>query len=228
MLILRQACTFAANASKLAALSKSSGVSCESINADAIDIACEAAASTGAWVCGSITPTTSFERGAKEQAVKEELKPMVDIFVERKADFLLAEFFSDVVEAEWAIDVLRDAAEELGKMANLTRDSRPAVGVTMRLGPTGDLNGVTPQECAVRLAKRGQLRWKAVLVCLLQMTKPTVSSGAGRGLHTCLLPSGIPIDTYLRLSHAFILLKEPIWSESTAIMTQKRRSTPSS
>lgn len=145
-----QACTFSANPSKLAVLAADHDVSCDRINIDAIEIAAEAAATSAAdvWVCGSITPTTSFERGAGEEAVKEELKPMVDIFVDKKADFLLAEFFGDIVEAEWAVDVLLDAVKN-------HENPKPAVGITMRIGPTGDANDVTPQECAVRLKRRG-------------------------------------------------------------------------
>ena len=75
----------------MAALSQSSGISCERINADAVDIAAEAAADAAdVWVCGGISNTTSFERGAGEETVKEELRPMADIFVQRKTDFLLA------------------------------------------------------------------------------------------------------------------------------------------
>ena len=65
------------------------------------------------------------------------------------------EFFSDIVEAEWAVDVLRHAVDN-SKGNDLSDEEKPAVGITMRIGPTGDLNGVTPQQCAVRLKERGE------------------------------------------------------------------------
>ena len=47
-----------------------------------------------------------------------------------------------VEEAEWCIEVMKEL--------------KIPVAVTMRMGPTGDEHDVSPQECAVRLAKAGR------------------------------------------------------------------------
>lgn len=44
-------------------------------------------------------------------------------------------------EAEWAVQVL-------------TATEKP-VAATLCIGPEGDLNGVSPEECGVRLVKAG-------------------------------------------------------------------------
>ena len=49
--------------------------------------------------------------------------------------------FWSAEEAEWAIEVMK----EMGI----------PVGLTMALGPTGDTHGISPGECAVRMARAG-------------------------------------------------------------------------
>lgn len=44
-------------------------------------------------------------------------------------------------EAEWAVDVLKSTGKP--------------VAATLCIGPEGDLNGVSPGECGVRLVKAG-------------------------------------------------------------------------
>ena len=44
-------------------------------------------------------------------------------------------------EAEWAVQVLKSTGKP--------------VAATMCIGPEGDLNGVSPGDCAVRLVKAG-------------------------------------------------------------------------
>ncbi|KAJ7373164.1 hypothetical protein OS493_014312 [Desmophyllum pertusum] len=56
-------------------------------------------------------------------------------------DILIAEFFANVEEAEWAIEVMKTTGKP--------------TAITMRIGPQGDLANVSPGECAVRLARAG-------------------------------------------------------------------------
>lgn len=47
-------------------------------------------------------------------------------------------------EAEWAVEVLKA--------------TKKPVAATLCIGPEGDLNGVSPGDCAVRLVKAGATR----------------------------------------------------------------------
>lgn len=55
------------------------------------------------------------------------------------------QYFEHVEEAEWAVQVLKTT--EL------------PVAATLCIGPEGDLNKVSPGECAVRLVKAGTRRF---------------------------------------------------------------------
>lgn len=54
-------------------------------------------------------------------------------------------------EAEWAVQVLKSSGKP--------------VAATMCIGPDGDLNGVSPGDCAVRLVKAGKTLLK-LLYCI--------------------------------------------------------------
>ncbi|XP_018427430.1 PREDICTED: betaine--homocysteine S-methyltransferase 1 isoform X3 [Nanorana parkeri] len=56
-------------------------------------------------------------------------------------DKLENSYFEHVEEAVWAVEVLKEAGKP--------------VAATLCIGPEGDLNGVLPGECAVKLAKAG-------------------------------------------------------------------------
>jgi len=75
--------------------------------------------------------------------VKEEFKTMIDIFVQKKVDFLLGEFFGDVKEAVIAVEAMKQFGGGL------------PVALTLRAGPTGDFNDVSLQKCAVMLKRAG-------------------------------------------------------------------------
>lgn len=51
------------------------------------------------------------------------------------------QYFEHVEEAEWAVQFLKTTGKP--------------VAATLCIGPEGDLNGVTPGDCAVRLVKAG-------------------------------------------------------------------------
>lgn len=55
--------------------------------------------------------------------------------------FFSCQYFEHVEEAEWAVQVLKATGKP--------------VAATLCIGPEGDLNGVSPGECGVRLVKAG-------------------------------------------------------------------------
>lgn len=55
--------------------------------------------------------------------------------------FSSPQYFEHVEEAEWAVEVLKATGKP--------------VAATLCIGPEGDLNGVSPGDCAVRLVKAG-------------------------------------------------------------------------
>lgn len=55
----------------------------------------------------------------------------------------MLQYFEHVEEAEWAVHVLKATGKP--------------VAASMCIGPKGDMHGVSPGECAVRLVKAGML-----------------------------------------------------------------------
>lgn len=55
--------------------------------------------------------------------------------------FMSLQYFEHVEEAEWAVQVLKTSGKP--------------VAASMCIGPEGDMHGVSPGECAVRLVKAG-------------------------------------------------------------------------
>ena len=51
------------------------------------------------------------------------------------------QFFANVEEAEWAVEVMKSTGKP--------------VAITMQIGPKGDMQNVPSGECAVRLARAG-------------------------------------------------------------------------
>ncbi|XP_065837098.1 betaine--homocysteine S-methyltransferase 1-like [Oscarella lobularis] len=111
------------------------------INGAACDIAKEVAAEGDALVLGGLSQTPSYLSGLGKAKVQEEFQKQVDVFVEKDVDFVIGEYFEHVEEAEWAVEVLK-------------KSGKP-VGLTMCIGPEGDLHGVSAGDCAVKLAKAG-------------------------------------------------------------------------
>lgn len=58
-----------------------------------------------------------------------------------KSILTLFQYFEHVEEAVWAVEALKASGKP--------------VAATMCIGPEGDLHGVAPGECAVRLVKAG-------------------------------------------------------------------------
>lgn len=111
------------------------------INNAACHIAHEVANEGDALVAGGIAQTPGYLSGHGKEAVQAEFKKQVDCFVANNVDFLLAEYFEHIEEMEWAIEAL--------KISGLP------VCASMCIGPEGDVNGVTTEECALRMARAG-------------------------------------------------------------------------
>lgn len=65
----------------------------------------------------------------------------------------MLQYFEHVEEAEWAVQVLKATGKP--------------VAVSLCIGPLGDMHGVTPGECAIRLVKAGTFFFFKSLSCLL-------------------------------------------------------------
>ncbi len=62
------------------------------INQAACDIAKDVAEPGGAYICGGVSPTPTFEHGNGDmEAVKREFRNQCQIFVKNKVDFLIGE-----------------------------------------------------------------------------------------------------------------------------------------
>jgi len=123
---------------------QSESVTSLKINEVAVRIAKEEAALVDAFVCGALSNSTTFMNGGSEDEVRAEFRSSIDSFMKADVDLLLAEFFKDIQEAEIAISEMRQAA-----------GPKFPIGISMVVGPTGDRNNVSPQECAVRLKQAG-------------------------------------------------------------------------
>uniref|UniRef100_I3KAP1 Betaine--homocysteine S-methyltransferase 1 n=1 Tax=Oreochromis niloticus TaxID=8128 RepID=I3KAP1_ORENI len=111
------------------------------INEAACDLAREVANEGDALVAGGVSQTPSYLSCKSETEVRAIFKKQLDVFVRKNVDFLIAEYFEHVEEAEWAVQVLKTSGKP--------------VAASLCIGPKGDMHGVSPGECAVRLVKAG-------------------------------------------------------------------------
>ncbi|KAJ8045321.1 Betaine--homocysteine S-methyltransferase 1 [Holothuria leucospilota] len=114
---------------------------CDNLSRRACDLAREVAKEGNALVAGSVSPVVEYMTLKEKKGAIEEFKKQIEIFIEKKVDFLIGEFFGHIFEAEWAIEAMKK--------------SGMPVACTMKIGPAGDLSGISPKECAVRMAKAG-------------------------------------------------------------------------
>ena len=61
----------------------------------------------------------------------------------------LHKFFANVEEAEWAIEIMKELQKP--------------IACTMRICPAGDHDGISPQDCAVRMAEAGKLTTNMII-----------------------------------------------------------------
>lgn len=116
-------------------------IGCQAINQAACDIAFEVANEGDALVCGGVCQTPTYLSGKGKEACQKEFEKQIEIFLKNDVDFLLAEYFEHVEEAEWAVE----SCKATGK----------PTAVSLCIGPQGDLHGIPTGECAVRLAHAG-------------------------------------------------------------------------
>uniref|UniRef100_A0A8B9WQK6 Hcy-binding domain-containing protein n=1 Tax=Bos mutus grunniens TaxID=30521 RepID=A0A8B9WQK6_BOSMU len=107
----------------------------EAVNTAACDLAREVADKGDALVAGGICRTSLYAHHKDEVRIKKLFRLQLEIFARKNVDFLIAEYF------EHAVEVLKESGEP--------------VAATMCIGPEGDMHGVTPGECAVKLVKAG-------------------------------------------------------------------------
>ncbi|XP_071760753.2 betaine--homocysteine S-methyltransferase 1-like [Centroberyx gerrardi] len=136
-----QTFTFYASDDKLENRGNAQRFTGQQINQAACDLAREVANEGDAMVAGGVSQTPTYLSCKSENEVKAIFKKQTDVFVQKNVDFLIAEYFEHVEEAEWAVQVLKTT-------------NKP-VAATLCIGPEGDLNGVSPGDCAVRLVKAG-------------------------------------------------------------------------
>lgn len=122
-------------------LPKECKFSCDEINQVSCDIANKVAKKYKTITAGGLSQTGNFARWSHKDEVQKDLRRAVDILVKNDIDLIICEYFRNIKEMEWAIEV----ALETGK----------PVAATMCMGPAGDEEGVTVGECAIRMAKAG-------------------------------------------------------------------------
>jgi len=120
-------------------------LTCLEINQASCDIAKDISERKGTIVAGGIIQTGVYKtvKGNPEgkEEVQKELIEGLEVLIDNDIDLILVEYFHHIEEMEWAIDL----ALSYGK----------PVAATMCMGPTGDGAGVSPGECAVRMARAG-------------------------------------------------------------------------
>jgi len=120
-------------------------LTCCEINQASCDIAKKISGKRGTIVAAGIMQTGVYKtvKGTPEgkEEVHKELSEGLEVLIENDVDFIICEYFHNIEEMEWAIEL----ALRYGK----------PVAATMCIGPTGDGSGVTPGECAVRMARAG-------------------------------------------------------------------------
>ncbi|XP_049625039.1 betaine--homocysteine S-methyltransferase 1 [Suncus etruscus] len=116
-------------------------ISGQKVNEAACDIARQVADEGDALVAGGVSQTPSYLSCKSETEVKKVFQQQLEVFLKKNVDFLIAEYFEHVEEAVWAVEALKASGKP--------------VAASMCIGPEGDLHGVSPGECAVRLVKAG-------------------------------------------------------------------------
>ncbi|XP_076126130.1 betaine--homocysteine S-methyltransferase 1-like [Alosa pseudoharengus] len=136
-----QTFTFYSSDDKLELSGNVTNITGQQINEAACDLAREVANEGNALVAGGVSQTPLYKDSSSESEVKAIFKKQLDVFVKNNVDFLIVEYFEHVAEAEWAVQVLKTSGKP--------------VAATLCISPEGDIDGVSPGDCAVRLVKAG-------------------------------------------------------------------------
>ena len=81
----------------------------------------------------------------------------------QNSPLLLLQFYAHVEEAEWAIETMKEF-------------NKP-VACTMRICTVGDMDGVSPGDCAVRMVKAGKLLYVKTLRLCQRTGRTCISLG---------------------------------------------------
>uniref|UniRef100_A0A3B4BCU5 Hcy-binding domain-containing protein n=1 Tax=Periophthalmus magnuspinnatus TaxID=409849 RepID=A0A3B4BCU5_9GOBI len=136
-----QTFTFYCSEDKLELSGNVTDITGTQINEAACDLAREVADEGSALVAGCVSQTPCYLENHNEAEVKSLFKKQMDEFLKKDIDFFIAEFFRYAEEAAWAVEVLKTSGK--------------TVGATMCISPHGDMSGLPPGDCAVRLVKAG-------------------------------------------------------------------------
>ena len=105
-------------------LTKCISFQCLEINKASCDIANWCSEKWGTIVTGGIIQTSAWEKGLGKEAVQKELRDGVKVLIDNNIDLLLVEYFNNIEEMEWAIE--------------LALTYNKPVAATMCMGPHGD------------------------------------------------------------------------------------------
>ncbi|TDH12686.1 hypothetical protein EPR50_G00049800 [Perca flavescens] len=136
-----QTFTFYCSEDKLEISGNVTNITGAQINEAACDLAREVANEGDALVAGCVSKTPCYVKSHSETEVKAIFKKQMDDFLKKDIDFFIVEFVDHVEEAVWAVEVLKTSGKP--------------VGATLCISPHGDMHGVPPGQCAVRLVKAG-------------------------------------------------------------------------
>merc|ERR1712218_259941 len=88
------------------ALPKGCKFTCAEINQAACDTAKKVARERGTIVAGGITQTGTFNLGSSVKSkVQNELRKALEVLILNKVDLIICEYFRNILEMEWAIEV---------------------------------------------------------------------------------------------------------------------------
>jgi len=151
---ITQTCTYYSSGTNLSQddtgdIKKERTYTCAEINKKACELSRELANKWDTMVGGSVSQTEAYgftgknkaDKAEKKKAVRAELSNAIQVLIDNNVDFLIVEYFGNIEEMEWAIELAR----EYGK----------PVAANMCIGPKGDRVKVPTIECARRMIKAG-------------------------------------------------------------------------
>ncbi|XP_071490672.1 betaine--homocysteine S-methyltransferase 1-like [Diadema antillarum] len=92
-------------------------------------------------MAGGVCQTPAYLSGGTKEQVQAVFRKQAEVFINNDVDFMIAEYFEHVEEAEWAVEELK-------------KTGKPIV-CSLCIGPEGDMHDVSAADCAVRMAKAG-------------------------------------------------------------------------
>lgn len=94
-------------------------------------------------VAGGLSQTPAYLQGLGREAVVNAVEPQLRVFQEEDVDFMMVEYYEHLEECVWHIEACKKVMPNKSVVACLA------------IGPNGDINGTTPEECAKRMLDAG-------------------------------------------------------------------------